>query len=301
MSSRSHSDLTVAVIHYQTPVLLEQCLVRLSSAAPKAQVIVVDTSEREPLTRQWLAQRQTSENHPVLLLSEANHSYASPVNAALRIARTPRFAQMNSDVLVEPNTFDHLATALESSSAAMAGPLARDRHGALQRNGLPYRLWQWRARRSTWTYAPWLSGCLQYLRLECALRIGGMDSSLRFYNEDLEWCLRLRAAGEHCVLVNSEVVHLGGSSTPATAAPVIEGLRGGYQLSRRYRGPLFRRAHRAALLAGSAVMSRLSEEPEKRSAYLSVADMLRRNDVDESPFGATLTSRNPRFGKGLDP
>ncbi|MEX2536013.1 MAG: glycosyltransferase [Trueperaceae bacterium] len=294
MARRDHSDLTLAVIHFQTPELLERCLESLRSAAPRGRIIVVDTGEQEPLPDEW------APSHPgVELLREANHSYSAAVNAALRRCRTVRFAQMNADVVVRPETFDDLAAALEASGAAMAGPLARDGRGRLQRNGLPYRWHQWRAHKSGgWHYAPWLSGCLQYLRCNAVERVGGMDTTLRFYNEDMEWCLRLRSVGERCALVDSEIVHLGGSSTSASSLPLIEGLRGGYLLSRRYRGPFVRGLHRWAVMALAAVLAVAARLPEQRLAYRQVALMLWRRDVDESPFGATLGSQNSHFLQG---
>ena len=288
---RDHSDLTLAVIHFQTPELLERCLTRLRQAAPEARLLVIDTSEKEPLDDEWAA-----EHTGVELLREPNHSYAAAVNAALRACTSPRFCQLNADVLVEQGTFDELAAALEASGAAMAGPLARDGEGNMQRNGLPYRWHQWQTRRSgSWHYAPWLSGCLQYLRYDAVELAGGMDSSLRFYNEDLEWCLRLRAAGERCVLVDTEIVHLGGSSTPSSAEPIVEGLRGGYMLTRRYRGPIARAAHRWTVYAAASILSFVARRPHERLAYRRVASMLRRNDVEESPFGESLGSENPKF------
>jgi N-acetylglucosaminyl-diphospho-decaprenol L-rhamnosyltransferase len=287
------ADLTVAVIHHQTPDLLEDCLASVRSAAPAARLLVVDTGEKAPLGPDW------ESDHPgIRLLREPNHSFSAAVNAALRACRTALFVHLNADVVVGENTFDRLRDALDASGAAMAGPLARDGEGRLQRNGLPYRWHQWRVRvPGGWTDAPWLSGCLQYLRMDAVRRVGGMDTSLRLYNEDLEWCLRLRAAGERCVLVSTEITHYGGSSTPATERPLIEGLRGGFQLTRRYRGPLARRLHRAALLVATSVLASLARRPEQRAAYRRVAAMLRHGDASESPFGSTLGSENPLFDR----
>lgn len=289
---RDHADLTVAVIHYETPQLLDRCLDSLTSAAPAARLLVIDTSDRHPLPDEWAA------THPAVeLVRERNHSYSAAVNAALRRCRTSRFCQLNADVIVERWTFDELERAMQASGAAIAGPLAMDGEGRIQRNGLPYRWHQWRARRSgSWHYAPWLSGCLHYVRMESVERVGGMDTSLRFYNEDLEWCLRLRAAGEKCALVNTWITHLGGSSTPSSAEPIVEGMRGGYLVTRRYHGPLLRTLHRWGVFASTSVLARVARTAPEREAYRRVAAMMLRNDVEESPFGESLGSANPTFG-----
>jgi GT2 family glycosyltransferase len=285
-------DLTIAVIHYQTPELLEECLAAVRSAAPAARMLVVDTGDSAPLAADWEGR------HPeVTLLREANHSFSAAVNAALRLCDTAGFAHLNADVIVRDDTFANLSKSLDETGAAMAGPIARDGAGRLQRNGLPYRWHQWRARSRGWAFAPWLSGCLQYVRMDAVRKVGGMDTTLRLYNEDLEWCLRLRSAGERCVLVDTEITHLGGSSTPASATPLVEGLRGGYQLTRRYRGPVARKLHRITLLLASSVMARLAASPDRRTAYGRLATMLRRGDPSDSPFGPTLASQNPLFGQ----
>jgi N-acetylglucosaminyl-diphospho-decaprenol L-rhamnosyltransferase len=292
MPRQDHSDLTIAIIHFQTPDLLERCLGLVQGAAPGARLLVVDTGEDEPLPAEWPEGREDA-----LLLRQPNHSYAAAVNRGLRTCTTPRFAHLNADVLVAPGTFDDLARALDETGAAMAGPLLRNGQGRLQRHGLPYRRYQWLARNAAAgrVPVPWLSGSIQYLRVDATLRVGGMDTSLRFYNEDMEWCMRMRAAGLRCLLVNSEAVHLGGSSTPPSTAFLVEGLRGGYQLARRYRGPLTRLGHRFAVAGTAGLLGAFAGDVERRRAYGQVASMLWRDDVTESPFGATLGSRNPRF------
>jgi len=281
----AHEDLTVAVIHYQTPELLRRCLPLVRTAAPKAKLLVIDTSERDPL--------EPADLDPALgarLIRQPNHSYAAAVNRGIVETTTSRFVQMNADVLVEPQTFHHLARAIDATGAAMAGPLPYTEGREPQNQGLPYRWHQRRARRRGITAVPWLSGCLQYLRTDAIGRVGGMDESLRFYNEDLEWCLRLRRAGEQCVLVDTPVVHIGGASTTTAVKPLVEGFRGGFQVTRRYYGPLATLAHRYAVLAYASLKSRTSRDEQEREAFAQIRRMFWRGNFDESPFGETLSS-----------
>lgn len=135
---------------------------------------------------------------------------------------------------------------------------------------------------------PWLSGCLQLVRREALDAVGGYDPSLRFFNEDWEFCLRAREAGFACLLVDTPVVHLGGTSTPAHPAFHVEGRRGGYALSRRYAPPTVRRAHRAFLWFEASLGARLARADAARAAHRRMLAMLRTDDFDTSPFGATL-------------
>jgi N-acetylglucosaminyl-diphospho-decaprenol L-rhamnosyltransferase len=283
--------LEVAVIHHATPTVLARCLEALAVHAPHLDVRVVDTAYDPSLPR------QLDGLHPRLTWTAApNHSLAAGVNTALRLARRPFLAHMNADVFVAAGTFDDLLGAMDDPQVALAGPLAMTPAGVVQDLGVPYRRHyarlRWQGRRATASTAavdvPWLSGCLQLVRLAAARRLGGMDASLRFYNEDLEWCLRLRRGGYRCRLVATEVVHLGGASTPSGPRFLLEGLRGGFVLSRRYAPPIVRLAHRLGVIAAAEIAARTAGEPERQEAWREVSRRFRSYELERSAFGPTL-------------
>jgi len=277
-------NLTVVVMHYRTPELLKTCLAKLAAFAPGARVLVVDSSppgetpalEMEPLEVE-------TEHVP-------NHSFAHSVNRGLKLAATPYVAHMNADVFVNAGTFPALLKAVQEPGVGMAGPRARTEEGRLQSQGLLYRRHYARLERSRWNAVPvpWLSGCLQLVRAEAVAAVGGMDASLRFYNEDMEWCFRLRRAGWACHLVETDVLHLGGSSTPRDPRFIVEGYRGGFKLSQRYHGRVYQGVHRAVVRLVSGWDARFAHDPVQRQAASQVREMFRRDDFDESPFGVTL-------------
>jgi N-acetylglucosaminyl-diphospho-decaprenol L-rhamnosyltransferase len=287
------SELEVVVVHHRTPKLLLEALERLAQHAPQWRVVVVDTALAPSLTR------QLDGVHPRLSWLEApNHSYAHAVNLGLKATTAPLVAAMNADVLIEARTFDDLASAFVDGRVALAGPLARTPQGSLQDQGLPYR---WHVARLRWrgpatahgappsVGVPWLSGCLIVVRRAALDRVGGMDGSLRFYNEDLEWGLRCRAAGFRNALVATEVIHVGASSTPPEGRFLVEGLRGGYAVTRRVMPPIVRLAHRWGVAAAAAwAQVRLRRDPTGRAAWREVMRRFVRGDLDASPFGPTL-------------
>ena len=114
-----------------------------------------------------------------------------------------------------------------------------------------------------------------------------MNSTLRFYNEDMEWCWRVRAAGYACRLVGTTVLHVGGASTPASARFLVEGYRGGYRLSEMYKPPLYRALHRAVVYAEAGWKGAFSGESWRREAYRGVLKLFERG-FNGSPFGETL-------------
>lgn len=236
-------------MHHRTPTLLARTLESLAAHRPDAPVLVVDTALDPSLPR------QLDGAHPALRWCSApNHSYAHAVNVGLKRTRAPLIAVMNADVEIRAGTLGDLIAPFEDGSVALTGPLARTPTGGLQDQGLPYR---WHVARLRWVTrrahspahaaptaavtVPWLSGCLMVVRRDAVARVGGMDGGLRFFNEDVEWAQRFRDGGDRCVLVATEVLHVGGAATPPDGRFLVEGLRGGYALTRR-RGPRWRRA-----------------------------------------------------------
>jgi len=278
--------LTVVVVHHRTPEALATCLERLAGCRPPVRPVVVDTSPDDAAAGSLRAR------HPdVLAMSAPNHSYAHAVNVGLKHADGTFAAHMNADVFVEPDTFERLLGALRHDpDAGVAAPLARTPRGRRQDHGLLYHRHYLRLglRPGGSVRVPWLTGCLQVVRRSALERVGGLDASLRFYNEDLEFCLRARAAGFACRLVDTPVLHLGGASTPADGAFLVEGVRGGYQLSRRYLPRPVRLAHRAGLAVWGALEGTLARSPQRRGALRRIAAMARTGRFDDAPFGDTL-------------
>jgi N-acetylglucosaminyl-diphospho-decaprenol L-rhamnosyltransferase len=282
------------IVHHRTPEALRRTLEQLAAHAPAVPVTVVDTAMDDAVALALAAA------HPRLRwLSAPNHSYAHAVNTGLKATTAPLVATMNADVLVGPRTLEDLCAPFADARVAFSGPVARTPAGRVQDQGVPYRWHHARLRRRSrrraageapsWVVVPWLSGCLLVARRAAIERIGGMDGRLRFYNEDLEWCARGRAAGWRCALVATEVVHLGGAATPDDRRFLIEGLRGGYTLTRRTAVPAARWAHRWAVAAAAGLAAAGARDPGRRAAWREVARRFARGELDDSPFGATLS------------
>lgn len=285
-------SLEVVVVHHRTPTLLARTLEALADHRPDAPVVVVDTALDRSLPR------QLEGVHPALRWrAAANHSYAHAVNVGVRATAAPLLAVMNADVVVGPDTFAALEAAFEEPRVALAGPLARTPAGRLQDQGVPYRAHvarlRWRSRGAgggarAAVDVPWLSGCLLVVRRAAVADVGGMDGALRFFNEDVEWAQRLRAAGWRCRLVATEVLHVGGAATPPDGRFLIEGLRGGYALTRRTAPRWARSAHRWGVAGYAAVAAFATADPTRRATWRDVARRFARHDLDASPFGSTL-------------
>jgi N-acetylglucosaminyl-diphospho-decaprenol L-rhamnosyltransferase len=283
----------IVIVHHRTPAALRATLESLAAHAPAVPVTVVDTALDAAVAAELASAHPRTAWH-----GAPNHSYAHAVNTGLKSTMAPLVVVMNADVVVGPRTIADLCAAFDDPRVALAGPIARTPAGHVQDQGLPYRLHharlRWRSRRArrgrapASVHVPWLSGCMLVARRAAIGHIGGMDGRLRFYNEDLEWGLRARAAGWHCALVATDVLHLGGAATPADGRFLIEGLRGGYAITRRTAVPIVRWAHRWLVAAAARVAAGGARDPERGTAWREVARRFAHGDLDDGPFGDTL-------------
>ncbi len=290
-------DLTVAVIHYQTPELLDECLADLLPSVPGARVLVVDSGDAQPLPRDWSLEG-------VELLRVKNHSFAHAVNTAIRACDTAYFAHMNADAFVTGTTMRDLLSVLEADpKLAMTGPLVVTGTGALQDQGLPYRWYQYRlgvpsagwhaasarfGRALHFVNVPWLSGCLQLVRMSAVAEVGHLDESQRFTNEETDWCLRFARHGYGCALVDTHAVHLGGTSTPGHPAFLIEGLRGSMVVSERFASRWRSALQRLAVWGWASLTGVFGLRPTTRRMAKTVQRMFRERSFSEPVFGESL-------------
>lgn len=298
-ASNSSTTLGIAVVHYRAPEVALECLRRLHRAAPGADVVLVDTAPEADF------ERVVALEHPsVKFVPAANHSYSHAVNVGLGQLKASYLVLMNADVLVEDDTFDDLiAVMTRHPLCGVVGPLGRLPSGEPQPLGVPY-LRYYRRLLSASTESDdgvtaslpvrWLSGCLQLVRREAWLATGGYDETLRFFNEDLEYCLRLARAGWQARLVATPVVHIGGSSTPDHPAFHVEGRRGGLVVTQRYYPRPVGWLQLAFLWSEALAGSLLAPTPRQRGAHRRMLELLRAGDFESSPFGATLDERERR-------
>lgn len=289
------ASLAVAVVTYRTPDLALECLRQVASAAERADVRLVDTDPSAEFAALVAAE------HPhVRYVPSANHSYSHAVNVGLADATAEYVALMNADVVLRPTTFSDLIAALAADgSAGAAGPLALGQDGQPQDLGPLYarhyralaRLRERGVAAPRSVVVPWLSGCLHLIRRTDWVALGGYDTAFRFWNEDLDFGLRLGAAGRHSLLVDSSIVHLGGTSTPSHPAFKLEGRRGGLLVGKRHYPAALFAAQRAVVYAEAATGSFCARTPGERAAHAELLRIVRSGDFDATPFGATLDER----------
>jgi GT2 family glycosyltransferase len=183
--------------------------------------VVVITDGDQPLLMRAVARVRTP-----LWLVAPDGGFAAAANAALERARSEGFSSiilLNDDAVLLPGAREALAREVSRPGVGAAGALLLEEDGrTVQSAGLSVRLRGGRVRAlrpanppagSSRTVAA-LPATALALRVERALAVGGFDAGrFPFYFEDVDLCLRLRAAGYRVVLTPAaRAIHRGGAS-----------------------------------------------------------------------------------------
>jgi N-acetylglucosaminyl-diphospho-decaprenol L-rhamnosyltransferase len=226
--------MAVGVINYNTREHLQRCLasVREESAA---EVVVVDNGSDDGSVE--MVRRRFPEVR--LHVEPTNPGYGAGCNRAVAKCSADYVLLLNSDTELQRGCLDALVHYLQLHPAVgIAGPRLENPDGSLQRSChlfpspavtllemtpvrrlahyLPTfrehypRAWAHnRARR-----VDWLTGAALALRRQAFLSVGGFDESYFMYQEEVDLCYRMLAAGwETHFTPAGTIVHVGGAST----------------------------------------------------------------------------------------
>ncbi len=224
------SSIGVAIISYNTEALLRQCL-QSAVADASGPMLVVDnrsTDGSAELVRQDFPGVR-------LVVEDTNRGYGAAANRAVAELATPYVLLLNADTQVAPGTARALAAYFElHPRAAILGPRLVNPRGIYepsahrfpkplallaQESGL--RRWLNRNRRDEWRprTVEWVLGAALAVRREAFDEIRGFDEGYFLYQEEVDLCHRLRAAGWEIHYTSvATVVHVGGASTSQRAA-----------------------------------------------------------------------------------
>jgi GT2 family glycosyltransferase len=225
-----HRRLAAVVLNYRAPddtFLAVRSL--LLSSRPPDDLIVVDNDVTEDCRNAIapLAGRVR------FIASGKNRGFSGGMNLGIQEALAggaERVLLANSDVVLPHDALDALNVAMDRSPAAgIAGPIviARDAPDSVATMGMDYSeatgrmlhrsVGQKFAGASTGAFTvDGVSGCLMLVRREVFDAIGMLDEDYFFAFEDLDFCLRARAAGFATIVArNSVVLHEGGKSIGA--------------------------------------------------------------------------------------
>ena len=225
------TDVSVVCVLHDSAAVVPGLLRSLAAHLPGAQVIAVDAGSRD--TGAELARAAGAE----VLALRANPGYGAANNAGLERARHPVAALLNPDCELLDGGLARLAAAATALDALWAPRLVDDAgrpersahplpgtlgafapalvHPPLLPRAVRLRAEPWRARRPR--SVGWAVGACLVARTATFRRLGPFDPGQFLFYEDMDLCLRARAAGLPTILDPSvHVRHAGGHATRPT-------------------------------------------------------------------------------------
>lgn len=273
------------VVSYNTREDLLRCLASLSASEAALEAVVVDNASADGSAA---AVRAAFPDVAVVANAE-NLGFARANNLGLRATTAPYVLVVNPDAEVGRGTVTALAARLDGDPrAGLVGPRHVDGQGRIQVSFGPRLtpLREWRQRRlvrgvkagrpralraaeeaaSRPQEPDWVSGSCFLARRSALEAVGGFDEGYFLYEEDVDLCVRLRAAGYRVLYTPEATVvhHLGRAMAGAGERARLEYHRSHLRYYLRHNAPLAVLGLRALLLA-RGVASVAAGRPEGRA------------------------------------
>ena len=267
--------VSVVVVAYEAREHVLACLAAVASRVAIAhEVIVVDNASTDGTVAAVRARFPAA----TVLANDANAGFSRANNQGIAAARGEHVLVLNGDAEVGPGSVDALAAILDArADVGIAGPRTRFPDGRIQvsfgpapgplaewrqrglvlgvRRGDPAALARAEALAAREHEPAWVSGSCFLARKSALDAVGGFDEGFFLYEEDVDLCARVRAAGFRILYTpRAEVVHhLGASMARAAGRPALEYHRSHVRLYAKHAGPASRALLRASLLARAGI------------------------------------------------
>ncbi|MDG1950657.1 MAG: glycosyltransferase family 2 protein [bacterium] len=212
-------DVSILIVHYNTPGLLRQTLRGITKANPSVsyEVIVVDNN---PMQR--IGEMVRKEFPGVKLVrSEENIGFGRGMNAAMQIASGRYYLVFNPDILLSEGALEKMVAHMDAhSDVGMLGPRLNNPDGSLQHSAYTFmkpEVIAYRrvpligrfgfAKKAIDSYlrvdadhaqvqpVDYVLGAAMFVRKQVVDQVGGFDPEFFVYFEDQDWCRRFWAAG----------------------------------------------------------------------------------------------------------
>jgi N-acetylglucosaminyl-diphospho-decaprenol L-rhamnosyltransferase len=223
------SGLSIVIPTYNTASMtLATCRALWGAGAlAGGEIIIVDDASTDDTV-------ELLSTEPVTVIRlEQNRRFAGAANAGVAASQGSIVLLLNSDARPEPGAIDALLRAFDSDPRlGVAGARLLNSDSTPQWSGGPVPTLAWlvvmvsgiarflpRRRGGPHRSVAWVSGAAMAFRREVWAVAGPLNESYRFYAQDLELCVRARAAGwDVRVIEDARVIHEGGATMPRDAA-----------------------------------------------------------------------------------
>ncbi len=230
----SAGRVAAVIVHYRTPVETVEAARLIRSAAPEAEIVVVDNASRDSIAVELAREVPAAR----LIVEAENRGYGSACNRGARETTRPLLLFLNSDAFVRPGAVVALVDALDHDErAAAVGPRLENPNGSLQpsiqrlpslrriffeSSGLahlfagraPFRGHSsTREDHSVAQPVESLRGAVLLVRRDAFEQAGGFDESFFLYAEETDLMARWRRLGWRVLFEPAaRVIHKGGAS-----------------------------------------------------------------------------------------
>ena len=244
--------LSTVTVSYNSRDTLPECLRSLAADARglAAETWVVDNASADGTLA------RIAEEFPDVrrIANQENVGFARGVNQGIAATTGEFVLVMNPDCVIRPGAVPKLIEYLQTHpGTAVVGPRLEGVDGVLEYSArafpdpmafffnryslltrlFPNNRYSRRYLMSDWDHASvrevdWLSGAFLLVRRTAIERVGPMDETFFMFNEDVDWCRRMKLAGLGVVYVPDAVVvhHVGASRKKVAAKVIVERHRG---------------------------------------------------------------------------
>jgi N-acetylglucosaminyl-diphospho-decaprenol L-rhamnosyltransferase len=278
---------SIIIPSFNSLAALQTTILTLHEHVPEAEIIVVDGGSTDG-SLQWVAQQKT-----IRLLEVKNHGYGHALNRGCEIASNELFILMNSDVLIAKNALQLMQKRLlEKPEVAAVGVVPLQPNGKKQNSfGLLAGYYSNYFTIQKPRQVNVLHGYCIATRRDVLEKVGGFDENFFFYNEELDWCRRVRKAGFSLEILPETAIHLGGSSTVQSPEIMFEGHRGGMYFVVKHFPPWQVEVVRGLFVSAAWIMGLIERRLGYQRAWQQLGDCIKRRSYLESPF--------PLSGRGV--
>ena len=275
-------DLSVIIVNYKARDLLLECLAALAPDLShlEAETVMVDNDSRDGAV-EAVAGRFPGVH---VIANAENVGYGRAVNQGIRATRGEFVLVTNPDCEPRPGAVRSLLDYLRAHPrVAIVGPSLLREDGAVEHSarGFPdhftflfnryslltrlfpnnrfsrrYLLSDWDRRSER--EVDWLSGAFMMVRRTAIDQVGGFDEAFFMFNEDVDWCRRMKQAGWANVVVPGAKVlhHVGASRSRVAPRVIVERHRGMIHYFHKHHptNPVLRALADALIMARAGVM-----------------------------------------------
>ncbi|HEY3216963.1 MAG TPA: glycosyltransferase family 2 protein [Candidatus Eisenbacteria bacterium] len=239
-------DLSTIIVTYQARGVVLRCLAALAdeSAGIETETVVVDNDSRDGVQEAL----RSAFPEVRLIANPRNLGFARAVNQGIAATTGELVLVLNPDCILERGSIDTLRRHLEAHpKTGVVGPMLVNGDGSIEYSArsfpdsltflfnryslltrlFPNNRFSRRYLLSDWDHASardvdWLSGACLLVRRNAIDRVGAMDEAFFLFNEDVDWCRRMKLAGWAVTYVPAaRAVHLIGASKHRLPARVI--------------------------------------------------------------------------------